>query len=1717
MCYVAMLLALLLAAGSPCWVHAADTVITVGGSGTSNTGPFMWKFMSAVESWTSPLIHLAYRSVGSGFGQSDFVNGGAAISGNDFGCGDLALPTAQWDQVAVSGNPALQIPYLINPVSFFHSIPGVPNGDVANALQLDCVTLAGIFTGQITKWSHPSIRALNPSLSASLAEMTIRVVTRTPGSSSTYGISTYMSKACPAAWGDWDIGGTVSQWGTMWTPAVSASNAQQVVEELLGEPYSIGYIESGQGVEAGLKELRIQARGSGRYVYHGAANFSDAFLASVLQIGTLPAPVENWGEWETLMWLDPSAGGGDSGDTWPIVLVTFFYARENVTWLGPEAGGLLKTFMQLVLSDTGATFITELGMVPLPKSLRDYYSAYIGANVTTAVGGPVWQTELGSKDASTLNADYVVSKYRNTYTSYQTFNMEADVAVLQTNAVRGFGYQVHGSGAFAPATAIRLLMQQLTEQSREPIQTSYRAIPGETTDEEFVAYARNVRQYNQFFVGNVPLSSEQMRKLALRPSPPRAMGTRSKTLKDLNNLNLMALGAGMAAIAADAAAAAGGAGAGEESMEGVMVVAGTPSPRACLLTPGRGTRGATNAEVPSSAMSSPVRAPADHDEMHMGIPPPDPSAAMHRGMRELLREEFAEQRDLIREEFSRGMAALAARVTETEARVAGVIAAVATLDARITSKFAQADVAFGPLLRLVPELSVAKDGVADLDERMGRMEKHEVLALAQFHVDQGKSREMAAKVAALTEQWATLRETTPGRRGAVQIPFAAAALGIYHSQILPGFDLRLTACDVARIYARRVTTWNELLPAAERSASTAFPILLLGYPSTHTNLGTMQAYLDKACPSVSVDLVATGQSLSQGIGSSSAWDTILSPELMIELLETTPHAIGFVQSSFVSPGSRLYPVLLEAPTFGGGVTYLAPTADNAANALELLWDQEDSVPIDFSDDWSKVSALALAPTTSSAGSDKPAGYPITQIMFFYLYQNMDEFDASGPLTKALVSFALDTDGQALFSSRGLAPLPLSLRPAAKAALDTIMVDPLLAHWTVEAKDEFSDAGMQQFSLSGNRLTALAGQMQTLTDGIATLTAAASAALPSVIVVAADSDSAPVLLHALDRLDALSSHPLKSVVEYVPGGAAALLSANPPRVQMALLERPLDASEQLALATHSQAAVQVPLFVRPVALSVWMPGDALVTIRLGPCALARILVGEIDRWDHPDIVALLAPGSDKSQLPSGPFEVFAASRTGGDLLAAVAYAAKGCPARSSALNATLLRVRTPADGSTTSAATLFRSAGAMTGLLVASRYAIDSQTAPVQRFLAPMIDSLQHDLVEVQLQAADSSFVDTLSGYSDATRAAPPSLAVMDARYAAMLDAALAKATAASAASRIVWADVASSLISGALPSDMVPATLRGPMYPVVRLDLLAVLADLSSFNASGAAAAAAAQALTSSAFQALLRPDVLYGQDGSLGLAMLGARASSVAAAALGGDALRLRGARWRVVESSEGAAADLVAPTLNTGLALNALYNFGTAKPPVEAATALAVMLEQRWVTLAEVESRANEAYKLAVAAIVLAAVLWGALFFAALAILIFRPRPLRGGGGGSGSAGAGGASGPGVGVRRSAASFDNPVCCLPLSAPMAQPKDEMLLGHGGNDSDNHATLTPVAKTASANGKGSAGLGSGGEDTTAHVKTPVARAGNGNGVRTGPQASPPLPTSTHGGPANAV
>lgn len=59
---------------------------------------------------------------------------------------------------------------------------------------------------------------------------------------------------------------------------------------------------------------------------------------------------------------------------------------------------------------------------------------------------------------------------------------------------------MHGSGSAAPAIALRQVMQQLTEQAREPIQATYRAVGGVQAQVEFADYATNFNQYNQFKV-----------------------------------------------------------------------------------------------------------------------------------------------------------------------------------------------------------------------------------------------------------------------------------------------------------------------------------------------------------------------------------------------------------------------------------------------------------------------------------------------------------------------------------------------------------------------------------------------------------------------------------------------------------------------------------------------------------------------------------------------------------------------------------------------------------------------------------------------------------------------------------------------------------------------------------------------------------------------------------------------------------------------------------------------------------------------------------------------------------------------------------------------------------------------------------------------------------------------------------------------------------------
>eukprot|EP00955_Chlamydomonas_euryale_P009850 105724-Chlamydomonas_euryale.AAC.1 len=102
-------------------------------------------------------------------------------------------------------------------------------------------------------------------------------------------------------------------------------------------------------------------------------------MAELLNPAQLPAETADWDtEWATLI-------GREGADTWPIVLVTFFYVRQDLSSLG-AAGDVVRLFMELVLDDIALPYFEEFALLPLPRTLRDRLRLFLQANVTTAGG-----------------------------------------------------------------------------------------------------------------------------------------------------------------------------------------------------------------------------------------------------------------------------------------------------------------------------------------------------------------------------------------------------------------------------------------------------------------------------------------------------------------------------------------------------------------------------------------------------------------------------------------------------------------------------------------------------------------------------------------------------------------------------------------------------------------------------------------------------------------------------------------------------------------------------------------------------------------------------------------------------------------------------------------------------------------------------------------------------------------------------------------------------------------------------------------------------------------------------------------------------------------------------------------------------------------------------------------------------------------------------------
>ncbi|GLC72827.1 hypothetical protein PLESTF_001297400 [Pleodorina starrii] len=126
-----------------------------------------------------------------------------------------------------------------------------------------------------------------------------------------------------------------------------------------------------------------------------------------------------------------------------------------------------------------------------------------------------------------------------------------------------------------------------------------------------------------------------------------------------------------------------------------------------------------------------------------------------------------------------------------------------------------------------------------------------------------------------------------------------------------------------------------------------------------------------------------------------------------------------------------------------------------------------------------------------------------------------------------------------------------------------------------------------------------------------------------------------------------------------GAAAPAISGD---LQFAISERPLTSAERANFTANAAVqgdSVHFPLFVNLYGLFYNVPGNRAKPLNITACLAARILVGEISDWTHPDFLDP-NPTFVKATADSFRITVFMDSPTSGATMAVLSWLAAACP-------------------------------------------------------------------------------------------------------------------------------------------------------------------------------------------------------------------------------------------------------------------------------------------------------------------------------------------------------------------------------------------------------------------------------------------------------------------------
>jgi phosphate transport system substrate-binding protein len=273
-----------------------------------------------------PGVTINYAGGGSGKGKSDLASGNVDFAGTD----SLLKDT---EKAAFNGATVLYFPIAAAPVTLSYNVSGLSD------LKLSGETIGGIFSGKITSWDDPAIKADNPG--TSLPSKKITPVHRAEASGTTSNFTKFLVSAAPNSW-TLGSGDTVN-WPASFQSGQGNSGVATIIKQTDG---AIGYVDFADAKQAGLSFASVKNK-NGEFVAPSIDGASKAIANATIAPDLTYSPINA-----------PGAG------VYPITAPTWMIVRQKQT--DKAKGDALKAYLDFMLTK-GQTIAPTVNYAPLPS------------------------------------------------------------------------------------------------------------------------------------------------------------------------------------------------------------------------------------------------------------------------------------------------------------------------------------------------------------------------------------------------------------------------------------------------------------------------------------------------------------------------------------------------------------------------------------------------------------------------------------------------------------------------------------------------------------------------------------------------------------------------------------------------------------------------------------------------------------------------------------------------------------------------------------------------------------------------------------------------------------------------------------------------------------------------------------------------------------------------------------------------------------------------------------------------------------------------------------------------------------------------------------------------------------------------------------------------------------------------------------------------------